>query len=142
MTMKKLSFLFLLALLPLLASAYDAEIRGIYYDFNLRSKTASVTSGNMDIYQAKKFKKTDDGYHCYYVYWIRHLDNYDNTNMGVMEFAVVRNNLYRMIITQVSGLGDSDIPTAPDKPDEGETYLKVILNVKPWIVRDLTNIVL
>ena len=122
-----------------------------YYDYNFYDSpealssaigVTSVTSGNMDIYQAKKFKKTDDGYHCYYVYWIRHLDNYDNTNMGVMEFAVVRNNLYRMIITQVSGLGDSEIPTAPDKPDEGETYLKVILNVKPWIVRDLTNIVL
>jgi hypothetical protein len=49
-----------------------------------------------------------------------------------------------MVITKVSGLGDPEIPTKPDpdKPDEGETYLKVILNVKPWIVRDLTDIVL
>lgn len=105
----------------------------------------SVTAGNMDLYQAKRFQKSNDGgYHCYYVYWIRHLDNGDNTKMGVMEFAIVRNNLYRMVITQVSGLGDPEIPTKPDpdKPDEGETYLKVILNVKPWIVRNLINIVL
>ena len=103
---------------------------------------SSVTAGNLDLYQAKRFQKSDDGYHCYYVYWIRHLDNFDKNNMGVMEFAIVRNNLYRMIITQVSGLGDPEIPTKPDpdKPDEGETYLKVILNVKPWIVRDLTKI--
>ena len=30
----------------------------------------------------------------------------------------------------------------PDTPDEGEAYMNVVLNVKPWIVRDLTNIVL
>lgn len=122
-----------------------------YYDYKFYDSTdalaaalgvSSVTSGNMDLYQAKKFQKADDGYHCYYVYWIRHLDNYKNTEMGVMEFGVVRNNLYRMIIAQVSGLGDSEIIVVPDKPDEGETNLKVILNVKPWIVRDLTDIVL
>ncbi len=102
----------------------------------------SVSSTNMDLYQAKKFEKSDDGYRCYYTYWIRHLDNFKPTSMGVMEFAIVRNNLYRMLITNVSGLGSYVLPVNPDTPDEGETYLKVVLNVKPWIVRDLTNIVL
>ena len=62
--------------------------------------------------------------------------------MGVMEFGIVRNNLYRMLITNVSGLGYQEVNVDPDTPNEGETYLKVVLNVKPWIVRDLTNIVL
>lgn len=93
-------------------------------------------------YQARKFEKTDDGYRCYYKYWIRHLDNYRPTEMGVMEFGIVRNNLYRMLVTSVSDLGDETIVINPDTPDEGETFLKVVLNVKPWIVRDLTNIVL
>jgi hypothetical protein len=62
--------------------------------------------------------------------------------MGVMEFGIVRNNLYRLLITNVSGLGYPDVPVNTDTPDEGETYLSVVLNVKPWIVRDLTNIVL
>jgi hypothetical protein len=105
---------------------------------------ASVSGVDLDIYNARKFEKSDGGYFCYYVYWIRHYDNYKPTNMGVMEFAVVRNNLYRMLITNVSGLGsgEADFPVDPDIPDEGETFLKVVLNVKPWIVRDLTNIVL
>lgn len=103
---------------------------------------SSVTSTSIDVYQARKFEKGDDGYRCYYPYWIRHLDNYNATTMGVMEFGVVRNNLYRMLITNVSGLGYQALPVSPDTPDEGETYLKVVLNVKPWIVRDLTNIVL
>lgn len=122
-----------------------------YYDYNFYDSpealakaigVTSVTTGSLDIYQAKKFTKSDDGYHCYYTYWIRHLDNYSATSMGVMEFAIVRNNLYRMLIARVSGLGDGELVVDPDKPDEGETYLKVVLNVKPWIVRDLTNIVL
>ena len=122
-----------------------------YYNYNFYDSAealaaaigiASLTGTNLDIYQAKKFEKGDNGYECYYTYWIRHLDNYKSTIMGVMEFAVVRNNLYRMLITNVSGLG-YHVPTInTDTPDEGETYLKVVLNVKPWIVRDLTNIVL
>jgi hypothetical protein len=103
---------------------------------------SSFTNSDLDMYQARKFEKDDDGYHCYYNYWIRHLDNYKATLMGVMEFGIVRNNLYRMLITNVSGLGHYDLPVDTDTPDEGETYLKVVLNVKPWIVRDQTNIVL
>lgn len=102
----------------------------------------SVTGVNLDIYKAKKFEKTDDGYRSFYTYWIRHLDNFKPTSMGVMEFGIVRNNLYRMLITNVSGLGAPNMIVDPDIPDEGETYLNVVLNVKPWIVRDLTNIVL
>ena len=49
--MKKITFLFLLALLPLMASAYDAEIDGIYYELsgteatlrNAANYTGSVT---------------------------------------------------------------------------------------------------
>ncbi len=41
--MKKFQLLFLLMLLPLVASAYDAKIDGIYYNFNTEDKTAGVT---------------------------------------------------------------------------------------------------
>ena len=122
-----------------------------YYNYNFYDSAEAlaaaigvnaVSSANMDIYQARKYEKSDDGYRCYYTYWIRHLDNNKATSMGVMEFGIVRNNLYRLLITNVSGLGYHKLIVDPDTPDEGETYLKVVLNVKPWIVRDLTNIVL
>lgn len=100
----------------------------------------SITDLNLDVYKARKFEKTDDGYRSYYKYWIRHLDNNKNEIMGVMEFGIVRNNLYRMLITNVKDLGEPIPVIDPDIPDEGETYLSVLLNVKPWIVRDLTNI--
>ncbi len=120
-----------------------------YYDYNFYNsaealaKAIGVTSSdNLDMYNTAKFELTDEGYRCYYTYWIRHLDNNRPTNMGVMEFAIVRNNLYRLLVTHISGLGNSSVMPNPETPDEGETYLKIILNVKPWIVRDLTNIVL
>ncbi len=119
-----------------------------YYNYNFYDSTEALakgigtTTGNINQYNTKKFEKTDAGYICYYNYWIRHLDNNNPTQMGVMEFGIVRNNLYRMLITNVSGLGNGPGVPNPDVPDEGEAYLKVILNVKPWIVRDQTNIVL
>lgn len=122
-----------------------------YYDYKFYNSPSalaaaigisSVSGVMLDQYKVKKFEKTDEGYRCYYTYWIRHLDNYKDTTMGVMEFAIVRNNLYRMLITNVSDLGNTELAPNTDTPDEGETYLKVVLNVKPWIVRELTNIVL
>ena len=130
-------------------SQYPEEIYYFNYKFYNSPEALAVAVGatsvsttDLDLYKAKKFTKSNDGrYHCYYIYWIRHLDNNNNNVMGVMEFAVVRNDLYQMLITKISGLGDNGVPVDPDRPDEGETYLKVVLNVKPWIVREL-NIVL
>lgn len=45
--MKKLSFIFLALLMPLMASAYDANIDGIYYNLNYETKQAEVTSGDV-----------------------------------------------------------------------------------------------
>ncbi len=124
-----------------------------YYNYKFYDSVEALAAGigtttsGIAKFNTRKFEKSDDGYRCFYSYWIRHVDNNDPTEMGVMEFGVVRNNLYRLMITSVSGLGyngtgtDPSDPT-PDTPDEGEAYLKVILNVKPWIVRDQSNIVL
>lgn len=73
---------------------------------------------------------------CYYPYWIRHVSDDDNTKLGVMEFAVVRNNRYEMTIKSVKGIGTPD-PVDPDEtPDESaDVYLQVAVKVLPWTVR-------
>ena len=43
--MRKLTTLFLLAILPMMASAYNAQIDGIYYNFS--GANATVTSGDI-----------------------------------------------------------------------------------------------
>ena len=63
--MKKLFTLFLLALLPLMASANAVEVGGIYYNLDRKSLTAEVTShpdkytGNVVIPQRFTYDKTD-----------------------------------------------------------------------------------
>ena len=54
---------------------------------------------------------------CYYTWWIKH------NPAGKMPYAVVRNNVYRLKLTKISGLG-SDLP--------GEETLDVSLTVTLW----------
>lgn len=82
------------------------------------------------------------GYYCYYFYWNRHNDNLKSGKMGPMEFATVRNNVYKLSVSKISQLGhprDTDHdpdPVDPEDPDEDPTnYIKVDVEVLPWVVR-------
>lgn len=83
------------------------------------------------------------GYYCYYFYWNRHNDNGKNTIMGPMEFATVRNNVYKLSVTAINQLGhpsttpdDDPDPVDPEDPDEeSKIYLDVKVEVLPWVVR-------
>lgn len=82
------------------------------------------------------------GYYCYYFYWNRHNDNGNNGVMGPMEFAVVRNNVYKLAVTKINKLGHPRVtendpdPEDPENPDEkGDVYLSVSVKVLPWVVR-------
>lgn len=87
-------------------------------------------------------KVTTWGYYCYYYYWNRHNDNGQNGVLAPMEFAVVRNNVYKLAVTSLNRLGhpripenDPDDPT-PDTPDEkSDLYMTVSVQVVPWLVR-------
>lgn len=81
-------------------------------------------------------------YYCYYIYWNRHNDNGKNAEMGPMEFATVRNNVYKLRVSKIHKLGhpgkpedDPDDPD-PDDPDEKDSfYCQVICEILPWEVR-------
>lgn len=85
----------------------------------------------------------------YYKFWIRHDDNgadYRNV-MGIMEFAIVRNNVYQLNVTGIRELGDP-LPFTPGKddpnnPDENkEVRIKVQIFVKNWVNRRNDDIIL
>ena len=100
--------------------------------------TEDSTDEELAKFFVKRYRKDPEGnnYYCYYNYWIRHLDNNKENEMGVMEFAIVRNNIYRLLVTNISGLGSGTPEIDPEKPDEYEAYLKMDFNVLPWIVRN------
>lgn len=84
---------------------------------------------------------------CYYPYWIRHATNNDPKLMSVMEFAIVRNNIYDLTVTGISGLGLSGAekpnPGKDDEGDEGDKHnFKVEIYVKNWVVRQNSDIVI
>ena len=93
------------------------------------------------------YDQAKDGYYATYYYWNRHNDNGNNDVMGVMEFAVVRNNVYKLNVTDIAKYGhpynpdpnnpnpDPD-PENPDDPDESVNYyFTVSVKVLPWVVR-------
>lgn len=81
-------------------------------------------------------------YYCYYLYWNRHNDNGENTIMGPMEFATVRNNIYKISVNNVIRLGHPGTPDGdPDKPkpedpdEEDEFWAEFICEILDWEVR-------
>lgn len=81
---------------------------------------------------------------CYYPYWIRHGDNGKSTIPGVMEFSIVRNNIYDMTVTGIGGLGLSgiDVPDPEDPTESDNLLFTVNILVKDWIVRSNSGIIL
>lgn len=82
------------------------------------------------------------GYCTLYYYWNRHVDNNNAGVMGEKEFGVVRNNVYKLSVTEISGLGhtrkpgDDPDPVDPNDPDEkSDVKIKVSCIVDPWSVR-------
>lgn len=81
-------------------------------------------------------------YPVYYYYWNRHNDNNEPFEMGTMEFAVVRNNVYKLAVTKISNFGHPENPEGDPDPVEPENddeqvrhYFQVSVKVLPWTVR-------
>lgn len=67
---------------------------------------------------------------CYYLASIRHSNNLAATS-GIMEFGIVRNNIYRVKIGTFEGIGT---PTVPDvnTPDGKDENINITIYVRNW----------
>lgn len=77
---------------------------------------------------------------CYYNWMIKHWSQ--DTNLGRMEFGVVRNNVYYLAVTKVLNIGEPWVPGGTEDPDPtpnpdevDDASLVVSINVLPWTVR-------
>lgn len=68
---------------------------------------------------------------CYYDYWIRHSNNNNELTSAIMEFATVRNNIYRITINSITAPGTPTPDPNTNRNDEG---LMAIVHVIPWSV--------
>lgn len=117
-----------------IAAAYEASIDT---DGNV-DDTKAVENG-FTIY---RHDEEHGGYCTLYYYWNRHWDNGNNGVMAPMEFAVVRNNVYKLAVESISALGhprmpaDDPDPVDPNDPDEkGDVKMKMSVQVLNWTVR-------
>ena len=108
------------------------------------SDLTSTVEGGLTIYRPAADKKC----YMYYTYLNRHNDNGNNTVMFPMEFSTVRNNVYKLAVTNILEFGhpgdpkDDPDPENPEDPDETpKTYFRVQVKVLPWVVR-VNNIIL
>lgn len=62
---------------------------------------------------------------CYYTWWIRHANDGDDKTNGVMEYAIVRNNIYELNVESIYSLGGYI-------PNEEEKGFIVNVYVKDW----------
>lgn len=129
---------------PTLQAAYNQAATGVAAD--AEPTGAAAAAAGFTGYSPK-----DGKYYVYYYYWNRHNDNLDPYTMGTMEFAVVRNNVYKLAVDKIKRFGhptppdpsnpdpdpepDPD-PVDPDDPDESVNYyFNVTVKVLPWTVR-------
>ena len=121
-----------------LQAAYNQAAAGLEVD--VEPAAAAAAAAGFTGYSA-----VDGKYYTYYYYWNRHNDNRDPYNMGIMEFAVVRNNVYKLCVDSISKFGHPDPthptdpdpdPVKPNDPDESVNYyFTVTVKVLPWTVR-------
>lgn len=104
----------------------------------------SATSGSEDIKKKLAAITKYEGCVCYYPYWIKHADNNKTTDIGVMEFGIVRNNIYDLAVSQITklGLSGTDVPEPIVPGESKELRFIVDINVKNWVVRSNGNIIL
>lgn len=62
---------------------------------------------------------------CYYIWWLRHSNDISDETNGLMEYAVVRNNIYKVEVSSVASIGG-------DVPDDTEIMAHVY--VKDWVL--------
>ncbi len=70
-------------------------------------------------------------YLCYYYYFNRHVDDNNNHEVGPMEFATVRNNVYKIAVKDIKKFG----AFTPESATDWDTYFSVDVEVRNWVVR-------
>ena len=103
----------------------DEALKGLT-DYSTDEAAAAVEG--LDVYKGGK---------CfYYANEIKHFDNNNDTERGIMEFAIMRNNIYSLKINTISEIGSSTVePVVSDPAEDEGAYITMEAKILPWIVR-------
>ncbi len=116
----------------------NADIAGLTTEIaKLKENSTETTSEDiLAAIRAAGISIYKNGECYYYTSQIKHFDNGDNDVPGIMEFAIVRNNIYSLAVSNIKSIGDAVVNPDPDVDNESEVgYIEVTANILPWIVR-------
>ncbi len=107
------------------------------YSATLANNEYSVTINQNDKITAdilaERGARTYEEATCYYTWWIRHANDDKEETNGVMEYAIVRNNIYELDVTSIYSLGGYI-------PNEEEHGFIVTVYVKDWTLLEPEHI--
>lgn len=69
---------------------------------------------------------------CYYTWWVRHSNDNNDETKGIMEYAIVRNNIYKLTVNSIYSLGNY-------VPGEDENIILDVY-VNDWLLLDLETL--
>lgn len=87
-----------------------------YTDEQLKARGIKQCRFNMGVYET------------FYTYWIRHRNNNNADPMGPMEYGIVRNNFYRIVVSGVSGIGNSVVTPELMRDNHPNSYADITVN--------------
>ena len=103
---------------------YSASLNNNAYSVTLDQNADISTREALQPYGTRTYEDAT----CYYTWWVRHSNDNDDTKKGIMEYAIVRNNIYKLTVNSIYSLGN-------DVPGEDENIILDVY-VNDWLLLD------
>lgn len=101
---------------------YSASLNNDVYSVTLDQNDDISTREALQPYETRTYEDAT----CYYTWWVRHSNDNDDTKKGIMEYAIVRNNIYKLTVNSIYSLGN-------DVPGEDENIILDVY-VNDWLL--------
>lgn len=100
---------------------YSASLNNDVYSVTL-DQNGNVTRKALQSYGVRTYEDAT----CYYTWWVRHSNDNNDDAKGIMEYAIVRNNIYKLTVNSIYSLGN-------DVPGEDENIILDVY-VNDWLL--------
>lgn len=101
---------------------YSASLNGTYNV--VLDQNDIVTRNALQPYGTRTYEDAT----CYYTWWVRHSNDNNDDTKGIMEYAIVRNNIYKLTVNSIYSLGG-------EVPGEDENIILDVY-VNDWLLLD------
>lgn len=81
---------------------YSASLNNNVYSVTLDQNEDTSTREALQSYGVRTYEDAT----CYYTWWVRHSNDNNDETKGIMEYAIVRNNIYKLTVNSIYSLGN------------------------------------